>query len=215
MVEPAGDPIAEVRYKAGDVCRMADVQPYVLRYWESEFSVLAPERGAPGPRLYTPRDVKIIERIKKLLYDEGYTIAGAKKRLEGELKSDGVTLIATPEPAAAPPPKPRRLTPVAEAPAVELPEPETGDAIADVDLASAHEPVRDAPIAPSSAQESKRRRVKTATPEPVPPPLFEAPAPPPVVEDRTVRLAARVDARLGPVVDELREILALLSREEP
>jgi DNA-binding transcriptional MerR regulator len=75
---------AEVRYKIGDVCRIADVQPYVLRYWESEFPVLAPDRSVPGPRTYSARELDLIGQIKRLLYDEGYTIAGAKKRLESE-----------------------------------------------------------------------------------------------------------------------------------
>ncbi|HEX5854369.1 MAG TPA: MerR family transcriptional regulator [Thermoanaerobaculia bacterium] len=74
----------EVRYKIGDVCRIADVQPYVLRYWESEFPVLAPDRSVPGARTYSARELDLIGRIKRLLYDEGYTIAGAKKRLESE-----------------------------------------------------------------------------------------------------------------------------------
>src|SRR5512135_3588077 len=74
----------ETRYKIGDVCRIADVQPYVLRYWESEFPVLAVDKSIPGPRTYSPRELKLIEQIKRLLYDEGYTIAGAKKRLESE-----------------------------------------------------------------------------------------------------------------------------------
>jgi len=75
---------AEARYKIGDVCRIADVQPYVLRYWESEFPVLAPDRSVPGPRTYSARELDLIGQIKRLLYDEGYTIAGAKKRLESE-----------------------------------------------------------------------------------------------------------------------------------
>ena len=74
----------EPRYKIGDVCRIADVQPYVLRYWESEFPALAPDRAASGPRTYSVKELRIIEQIKRLLYDEGYTIAGAKKRLETE-----------------------------------------------------------------------------------------------------------------------------------
>lgn len=76
---------AETRYKIGDVCRIADVQPYVLRYWESEFPSLAPDRSLAGPRTYSARELRIIEQIKRLLYDEGYTIAGAKKKLEVEL----------------------------------------------------------------------------------------------------------------------------------
>jgi DNA-binding transcriptional MerR regulator len=74
----------ETRYKIGDVCRLADVQPYVLRYWESEFPALTADKAQVGPRTYTVRELRIIEQIKKLLYDEGYTIAGAKKRLESE-----------------------------------------------------------------------------------------------------------------------------------
>ena len=82
MAETPGS--GDARYKIGDVCRIADVQPYVLRYWESEFPVLAPDKSAPGPRTYSARELKLIEQIKRLLYDEGYTIAGAKKRLESE-----------------------------------------------------------------------------------------------------------------------------------
>ena len=72
-------------YKIGEVCRLADVQPYVLRYWETEFPPLAPNKSGGGQRLYTRREIDIILRIKQLLYSEGFTIAGAKKKLEGEL----------------------------------------------------------------------------------------------------------------------------------
>src|ERR1041385_4888656 len=81
-------------YKIGEVCRMADVQPYVLRYWETEFPSLAPNKSGGGQRLYTRREIDIILRIKQLLYSEGFTIAGAKKKLELEL--------AEPAPAPAP-----------------------------------------------------------------------------------------------------------------
>jgi DNA-binding transcriptional MerR regulator len=72
-------------YKIGEVCRVADVQPYVLRYWETEFAALAPNKSGGGQRLYTQREIDIILRIKQLLYSEGFTIAGAKKKLEAEL----------------------------------------------------------------------------------------------------------------------------------
>jgi len=72
-------------YKIGEVCRVADVQPYVLRYWETEFPPLAPSKSGGGQRLYTQREIDIILRIKQLLYTEGFTIAGAKKKLETEL----------------------------------------------------------------------------------------------------------------------------------
>src|SRR5437762_12624602 len=71
-------------YKIGEVCRMADVQPYVLRYWETEFPSLAPNKSGGGQRLYTRGEIDIILRIKQLLYSEGFTIAGAKKKLESE-----------------------------------------------------------------------------------------------------------------------------------
>ena len=75
-------------YKIGEVCKLADVQPYVLRYWETEFPPLAPNKSGGGQRLYTQRDLDVILRIKQLLYSEGFTIAGAKKKLEGEASSD-------------------------------------------------------------------------------------------------------------------------------
>lgn len=71
-------------YKIGEVCKIADVQPYVLRYWETEFPSLAPNKSGGGQRLYTRREIDTILRIKQLLYSEGFTIAGAKKKLEGE-----------------------------------------------------------------------------------------------------------------------------------
>lgn len=86
----AGSRTKERTYKIGDVCKMADVQPYVLRYWETEFPALAPEKGGGGQRAYTQREVDIVLRIKQLLYSEGFTIAGAKKRLESELAAPPV-----------------------------------------------------------------------------------------------------------------------------
>jgi len=71
-------------YKIGEVCKIADVQPYVLRYWETEFPPLAPNKSGGGQRLYSQREIDIILRIKQLLYSDGFTIAGAKKKLEGE-----------------------------------------------------------------------------------------------------------------------------------
>src|SRR5215813_3962601 len=71
-------------YKIGEVCKLADVQPYVLRYWETEFPQLAPNKSGGGQRLYTRHEIDTILRIKQLLYSEGFTIAGAKKKLEAE-----------------------------------------------------------------------------------------------------------------------------------
>ncbi len=85
-------------YKIGEVCKLADVQPYVLRYWETEFPPLAPNKSGGGQRLYTQRDLDIILRIKQLLYSEGFTIAGAKKKLNGELSQPAESSAASPSP---------------------------------------------------------------------------------------------------------------------
>ena len=72
-------------YRPADACRIAEVAPYVLRYWETEFPALSEGKEKAGAKLYTARDVKIIARIRELLYDEGFTVAGAKKRLDAEI----------------------------------------------------------------------------------------------------------------------------------
>ena len=72
-------------FKIGEVCRLAELQPYVLRYWETEFPALAPSKSGGGQRMYSQRELDIVMRIKQLLYSEGFTIAGAKKKLDSEL----------------------------------------------------------------------------------------------------------------------------------
>lgn len=72
-------------YKIGEACKLLDIQPYVLRYWETEFPFLSPGKSKSGQRVYSAKEIELIRRIKALLYDEGYTIAGAKKRLETDL----------------------------------------------------------------------------------------------------------------------------------
>src|SRR2546422_3305953 len=84
-------------FKIGEVCEITDTQPYVLRYWESEFPALAPAKNTSGQRIYRRRDIETVLRIKQLLYEEGFTIAGAKKRLEMEMAG------RTPTPTSAPP----------------------------------------------------------------------------------------------------------------
>lgn len=82
-------------YRIGEVSRITQIKPYVLRYWESEFSLMSPAKSRSKQRLYRKRDIETILLIKKLLYDERFTIAGAKKRLR-EL---GRTAFDTPETA--------------------------------------------------------------------------------------------------------------------
>src|ERR1700750_50376 len=76
-------------FKIGEVCELAGVQAHVLRYWESEFPMLAPQKNRAGQRVYRKRDVEIALRIKELLYEDQYTIAGAKKRLANDLRAGG------------------------------------------------------------------------------------------------------------------------------
>ncbi|MCC6640593.1 MAG: MerR family transcriptional regulator [Deltaproteobacteria bacterium] len=68
-------------YRIGEVSRITGVKPYVLRYWESEFRWMAPGKSRSQQRLYRQRDIDVILLIKKLLYEERFTIAGARKRL--------------------------------------------------------------------------------------------------------------------------------------
>ena len=82
-------------FKIGEVCELAGVQAHVLRYWESEFSMLAPQKNRAGQRVYRKRDVEIALRIKELLYEDQYTIAGAKKRLANDLRAGGKFRVIT------------------------------------------------------------------------------------------------------------------------
>ena len=70
-------------YKAAEVCQITDTQPYVLRFWESEFPQLSSEKNRNGQRVYRREDIDLIFRIKKLLYEEEYTIASARKAIDG------------------------------------------------------------------------------------------------------------------------------------
>lgn len=86
-------------FKIGEVCQLAGVQAHVLRYWESEFPMLAPQKNRAGQRVYRKRDVEIALRIKELLYEDQYTIAGAKKRLANDLRAGGkLRVVSSDEP---------------------------------------------------------------------------------------------------------------------
>lgn len=84
-------------FKIGEVCELAGVQAHVLRYWETEFTMLAPQKNRAGQRVYRKRDVEIALRIKELLYEDQYTIAGAKKRLANDLRAGGKLRIVSSE----------------------------------------------------------------------------------------------------------------------
>jgi DNA-binding transcriptional MerR regulator len=74
-------------FRIGEVARLCSVAPYVLRFWETEFTQLKPNKSGTGQRLYRRRDVEMALRVKRLLYDEGYTIAGARQAIQAETRN--------------------------------------------------------------------------------------------------------------------------------
>ena len=97
----AAVPIPEKLFlKIGEVCDITQVQAHVLRYWESEFPMLAPQKNRAGQRTYRKRDVEMVLRIKELLYEDQYTIAGAKKKLTSELRGASKLKVVTPDMSA-------------------------------------------------------------------------------------------------------------------
>lgn len=87
----------KIFFKIGEVCGLVGVQAHVLRYWETEFPMLSPQKNRSGQRTYRRRDVEIALRIKELLYEELYTIAGAKKRLQSDSRKTNRSKIGKKE----------------------------------------------------------------------------------------------------------------------
>ncbi len=190
------EPDKDVRYKVAEVCRLADVQPYVLKYWESEFPILAPERHGPGPRTYTARELDVIERIKHLLYDEGYTIAGAKKRLEADLKEippEEAALVLTP-----PAPQPDASTARVRKPKSKSQSAEPPLVFEEVVSDPATNPVARPVEKPAAQPETEPEEALEESPR------VDRPSPP---------MAQSLDPRLARVAAELKEILKILSSD--
>ena len=82
-------------YRIGEVSRLTGLEPYVLRYWETEFPQIKPDKGRSKQRLYKKKDVDSIIQIKQMLYKDGYTIAGARKKLNGRGEQDVEAVIET------------------------------------------------------------------------------------------------------------------------
>jgi DNA-binding transcriptional MerR regulator len=89
-------------FRIGEVAGLVGVEPHVLRYWEREFRTIRPTKSATGQRVYSRRDVENLMRVRELLYQEGFTIAGAKKRLLGAEPAKAAK-PAAPPPIATPP----------------------------------------------------------------------------------------------------------------
>ncbi len=91
----------KIYFKIGEVCELVGVQAHVLRYWETEFPMLSPQKNKSGQRSYRRRDVEMALKVKQLLYKEMFTIAGARKKLQsdargGSSRSTGETKVAAP-----------------------------------------------------------------------------------------------------------------------
>jgi DNA-binding transcriptional MerR regulator len=91
MTDVALQPTPEIPdklyFKIGEVSELLGVEPYVLRYWETEFSILSPKKSGTGHRLYRRKDVELLLRIKHLLYEKRYTIEGARQTLHNEARA--------------------------------------------------------------------------------------------------------------------------------
>src|SRR5438094_1404999 len=77
-------------FKIGEVCEIVGVEAYVLRFWETEFPFLAPQKSKSGHRVYKKKDVEMVLKIKDLLYNRGFTIPGARKQLSKSRAEHGV-----------------------------------------------------------------------------------------------------------------------------
>ncbi len=84
-------------FRIGEVARLAGIKPYVLRFWETEFSGLGPKKSGTGHRLYRRKDVELVLEIKRLLYEQRFTIEGARKLLESKPKLEAVRTSLRPQ----------------------------------------------------------------------------------------------------------------------
>ena len=109
--------LVKLYYRIGEVSQIVGVQPHVLRYWETEFRTIRPQKSHKGQRVYSRRDVEKLLKVKDLLKNQGFTIAGAKKKLrdpdaqitpEADLEPAVEQVVAAPAAAPAPARDPMR-----------------------------------------------------------------------------------------------------------
>ena len=89
----ATEPVREF-FSMGDVCRITDLKPHVLRYWESQFRFLHPAKNRSGNRVYQRREIELIMLVRQLLYTEKYTIDGARQKIDDYRKSGELKAVA-------------------------------------------------------------------------------------------------------------------------
>ena len=83
------EPVQEF-FSIGEVCELTELKPHVLRYWESQFRFLSPAKNRSGNRVYSRREIELVHLVKHLLYDEKYTIDGARQKLDEERRNGGL-----------------------------------------------------------------------------------------------------------------------------
>lgn len=89
----SSDPVQEF-FSIGEVCELTGLKPHVLRYWESQFRFLSPAKNRSGNRVYQRREVELINLVKHLLYDEKYTIEGARQKVDEHRKNGDLKAVA-------------------------------------------------------------------------------------------------------------------------
>ncbi len=92
----------KIYFRIGEVSELAKLPTYVLRFWETEFSQLKPTKSSTGQRMYRRKDVEYVMQIRKLLYEDGFTIAGAREKLREELRSNRLPAQVLKEPVHEP-----------------------------------------------------------------------------------------------------------------
>jgi DNA-binding transcriptional MerR regulator len=92
-VSPISDPVQEF-FSIGEVCELTGLKPHVLRYWESQFKFLSPAKNRSGNRVYQRREVELINLVKHLLYEEKYTIEGARQKVDEHRKGGDLKAVA-------------------------------------------------------------------------------------------------------------------------
>ncbi|HET9426346.1 MAG TPA: MerR family transcriptional regulator [Gemmatimonadaceae bacterium] len=93
MTPPPADPVQEF-FSIGEVCELTGLKPHVLRYWESQFRFLSPAKNRSGNRVYQRREIDLILLVKHLLYDEKYTIEGARQKVDEHRKGGDLRAVA-------------------------------------------------------------------------------------------------------------------------
>jgi DNA-binding transcriptional MerR regulator len=106
----------KIYFKIGEVCELVGVQAHVLRYWETEFPMLSPQKNKSGQRSYRRRDVEMALKIKQLLYKEMFTIAGARKKLQSDARGGAAKAERDAVPAAPATTEPAPKTDAGDAP---------------------------------------------------------------------------------------------------